>query len=80
MKRVGRTNKPSYRIVAADGRSPRDGRIIENLGSYDPCASDPAKQLSLNVERAKYWMSVGAQTSPTVASIFKKQGIQTRLK
>ncbi len=80
MKRFGRTNKPAYRIVAADVRSPRDGRIIETLGSYDPCAPDPAKQVTLDVERAKYWMSVGALTSQTVADIFKKNGIPTRLK
>ena len=80
MKRVGRTNSPCYRIVAADARSPRDGRIIETLGSYYPRVAEPDKQVVLDEQRAKYWMSVGAQTSETVASIFRKRGIQTRMK
>lgn len=78
MKRIGRTNRPSYRIVAADSRFPRDGRIIEAIGTYDPMSPDPAKQIQLDAERAKYWVSVGARTSETVTSIFKKQGLPTR--
>jgi len=80
MKRVGRTNSPVYRIVATDVRFPRDGRIVENLGVYYPTVSDPEKQVTLNEERAKYWLSVGALTSATVARIFKKRGLPTRVK
>ena len=80
LKRVGRTNRPAYRIVAADARRPRDGRVIENLGFYEPLHSDPEKQTNLNVERARYWLSVGAQASETVASILKKHGLKARTK
>jgi len=80
MKRMGRTNRPSYRIVATDSKTPRDGRVIEILGVYDPMAPDPAKQIILDEERAKYWMSVGAQTTETVGSILKKRGIAARPK
>lgn len=72
LKRTGAKNAPSYRIVVADGRSPRDGRFIEELGSYDP------KQKGVNyrfdLERARYWVSKGAQPSDTVASLIKKAG------
>jgi small subunit ribosomal protein S16 len=74
--RVGRNNRPAYRIVATDARSPRDGKIIENIGFYDPLVADQAKQITLDAERAKYWLSVGAQPSETVTSILKKQGIK----
>ena len=80
MKRVGRTNSPAYRIVATDEHFPRDGRIVENLGNYYPTEKDAAKQVTLDDERAKYWMSVGALTSATVARIFKKRGRPTRVK
>lgn len=78
--RVGRNNRPAYRIVATDSRKPRDGAIIENLGFYDPLVDDKAKQITLDVERAKYWLSVGAQTTETVGSILKKQGLKARPK
>lgn len=80
LKRMGRTNSPSYRIVAADARKPRDGRIIENLGSYQPLHPNEEEQVSLNVERAKYWVSVGAEATETVASILKKHGIAAKRK
>ncbi len=80
MQRIGRTNRPYYRIVAADSRNPQDGTVIENLGTYDPASKDPAKQLDLNVERAKYWLSVGAQTTETMTAILKKQGLKPNLK
>jgi small subunit ribosomal protein S16 len=73
MKRIGRTNSPFYRINAIDGRSARDGRIIEELGSYDPHASDD-KKVRFNAERVQYWLSVGAQPSDTVRSFLKKAG------
>jgi small subunit ribosomal protein S16 len=80
LKRTGRTNYPSYRIVAADSRAPRGGRIVENLGFYAPRQSDPAKQVALDVERARYWVSVGARASETVASILRKHGVTAATK
>lgn len=80
MRRVGRTNRPYYRIVATDVRNPRDGRIIETLGTYDPLAKDADKQVVVKEDRAKYWHSVGAMTSVTVTRLFKKRGLPTRLK
>ncbi len=80
LMRTGRTNRPSYRIVATDARAPRDGRVIENLGMYDPRAGDADKQVALDVERAKYWLSVGAVASETVGSILKKHGLTPRTK
>ena len=61
LKRVGAKNAPAYRIVVADSRSPRDGRCIEELGSYDPKKS--GVNYVLDLERAKYWVGVGAQPS-----------------
>lgn len=65
LKRIGRRHRPFFRINAMDRRSPRDGRVIEQLGWYDPLAADD-RQVSVNVERADYWISVGAQPSRTV--------------
>ncbi|HVY62048.1 MAG TPA: 30S ribosomal protein S16 [Planctomycetota bacterium] len=76
MKQFGRTNRPEFRIVAADARSPRDGRIIENLGWYHPLETAAEKVLHMDEERIKYWLSVGAQPSETLVSIFKKRGIK----
>ena len=70
LKRMGAKKRPSYRIVAAESSSPRDGRIIESIGHYDPVA-EPAT-LKINEERAKHWLSVGAQPSDTVRSLIKK--------
>lgn len=75
MRRTGRRNRPCYRINVADSRSPRDGAFLETLGLYDPICKDPEKQVTLNVERANYWLSVGASPSDTVRSIFKAQGV-----
>ena len=72
MKRVGARNAPFYRIVVADSRSPRDGRFIEELGSYQPLKK--GDNFTLNLDRAKYWVSKGAQPSDTVASFIKKAG------
>lgn len=77
MKRTGRRNRPCYRISVADSRSPRDGRVLETLGLYDPIAEDKEKQITLKVERAQHWLSVGATPSPTVNSIFKRQEVYT---
>jgi len=70
MKRVGAKNTPVYRIVVADGRSPRDGKFIEEIGTYQPLKKDAT--FTLNLERANYWVSKGAQPSDTVASFIKK--------
>ncbi|MBW8864980.1 MAG: 30S ribosomal protein S16 [Verrucomicrobia bacterium] len=70
MKRVGTKNTPVYRIVVADSRSPRDGKFIEEIGTYQPLKS--GENYSLKLERAQYWISKGAQPSDTVASFIKK--------
>jgi small subunit ribosomal protein S16 len=70
MKRVGAKNAPVFRIVVADGRSPRDGKFIEQLGTYQPLKR--GDNFTLDLERAKYWLSKGAQPSETVASFIKK--------
>ena len=70
MKRVGAKNKPAFRIVVTDGRSPRDGRFIEEIGTYLP--QKKSDKFKLDLERAKYWLSKGAQPSETVASFIKK--------
>lgn len=72
MKRVGTKNTPAFRIVVADGRSPRDGKFIEEIGSYQPLKKE--NNYTLNLERANYWLSKGAQPSDTVASFIKKAG------
>jgi len=70
MKRVGTKNTPVFRIVVADGRSPRDGKFIEEIGTYQPLKKD--NNVVLDLERAKYWVSKGAKPSDTVASFIKK--------
>ena len=76
LKRFGRLNHPTYRVVAADARSPRDGRIIESIGYYLPKMPREGEQLKLNAERVSYWLSVGAQPSETVTSMIKRSGIE----
>ena len=70
LKRIGTKNTPAYRIVVADNRSPRDGKFIEEIGSYLPRKQHD--NFVLNLERAEYWISKGAQPSETVASFLKK--------
>lgn len=70
LKRIGAKNKPAFRIVVADGRSPRDGKCLEELGTYLP--RKKADNYTLDLERASYWLSKGAQPSDTVASMIKK--------
>jgi small subunit ribosomal protein S16 len=70
LRRVGTKNVPIYRIVVADGRSPRDGRFLENIGTYDPRKA--TDNFQVDVERAKFWIGKGAQPSDTVRSILKK--------
>ena len=72
MKKMGRKHRSYFRIVAIDGRQPRDGRIIEELGSYDPMVKNTDERVRLKPDRIKYWMSVGAQPSEKVTVLFKK--------
>jgi len=78
MTRMGRRHIPFFRINAVESRTPRDGRIIEKLGHYDPLEKDPAKQIVLNLDRAKYWIEQGAVPSETVAQILLKKGISSK--
>ena len=75
MKRTGRRNRPCYRISVAHKSLARDGRTLDNLGVYDPASPKEELRLTLNVERAQYWLSQGALPSDTVRSIFKRQGV-----
>jgi small subunit ribosomal protein S16 len=72
MKQMGRKHRPYYRIVAIDARQPRDGRIIEELGSYDPMIKDTDARVTLKPDRVKYWMGVGARPSENVAVFIRK--------
>ena len=71
LRREGTKNRPYYRVVVADSRSPRDGKFIEILGTYDP--KQTGQNSSFSAERAEYWISKGAQPSDTVRSLIKKQ-------
>src|SRR5215470_4427266 len=71
LRREGAKNRPYYRIVVADSRSPRDGKFIEIIGTYDP--KQTGQNSSFSVERVEYWISKGAQPSDTVRSLIKKQ-------
>lgn len=70
LRRVGAKKAPFYRIVVADSRSPRDGRFIEEIGTYNPCVS-PA-EIKIDAERAKEWIATGAQPTDTVRALLKK--------
>ncbi len=72
---MGRTHRSFFRLSAIESRNPRDGRVIEELGWYDPKATSDDKALNFNVERVKYWLGVGAQPSQTVRDLLKKQEI-----
>jgi len=74
MKKMGRKHQPFYRICAIDGRAPRDGKVIEELGHYDPLVKETDARAILNAERISYWLSVGAQPSEKVAVLIKKYG------
>jgi small subunit ribosomal protein S16 len=74
LKRMGMKKKPFYRIVVADERSPRDGKFIEEIGTYDPL-TDPAT-INVKTERAQYWVDNGAQPTDTVRALLKKSGVE----
>jgi small subunit ribosomal protein S16 len=73
---MGRKNRPFYRICVFDARQRRDGASIEDIGTYDVMNPDPSRTYSLKLDRLKYWLSVGAKPSETVASIIKKLGVE----
>lgn len=73
LKRMGMKGTPSYRVVVADARSPRDGRIIENIGWYNPL-TDPST-IKIDEDRARHWLQVGAQPTDSVRSLFQRSGV-----
>jgi small subunit ribosomal protein S16 len=79
LSRGGAKKRPYYRIVVADSRSPRDGSFIEKIGTYNPLlAKDDAKRVVLDTDRAKHWLSVGAQPTDRVARFFDAAGLKER--
>ena len=76
LRRVGRKKLPVYRIVVADKESPRDGRFVEIIGTYDPRAED-GKQVTVDTEKARAWLAKGATPSETVGSLLKRAGVTT---
>lgn len=75
LKRMGRTHRAFYRVTAMESRNQRDGRVLEELGFYDPANKVVEQQLKLNPERIKYWLSVGAIPTDTVRNLLVKNGI-----
>ena len=73
LRRMGAKKAPYYRVVVADSHFPRDGRFIEEIGVYDPLTTPPTVKIDL--ERAKYWISNGAQPTDTVRGLLKKGGV-----
>lgn len=78
MTRIGRRHRPFFRINAIDTRNPRDGKIIEKIGQYDPIEKDPEKQLIIDTEKAKMWLDKGAIPSDTVSELLVKAGIPNK--
>ena len=74
LKKMGRTHRPFFRVCAMDQRSPRDGRVIEELGFYDPMVPETDARAQLKGERIDHWLSVGAQPTEKVAVLIKKYG------
>jgi small subunit ribosomal protein S16 len=77
LKRIGSKKNPFYRLVVSDSRSPRDGRFIEEIGTYNPVAQ-PAL-VEINEEKALQWLQTGAQPSDTVRNLFSKAGIMKKV-
>lgn len=76
MKKFGRSHRPFFRVCAVDSRRPRDGRVLEELGTYDPLVPDTDARALLNGERIRYWLSTGAQPSEKVRVLIKKYGLE----
>lgn len=74
LKKFGRTHRPYFRLCAVDSRAPRDGRVIEELGHYDPMVPDTDARVRLKADRIDYWLGVGAQPSEKAAVLIKKYG------
>lgn len=74
LKKMGRKARPFFRLCAVDSRAPRDGKVIEELGTYDPMVRDTDARVTLKRERVDYWMSVGAQPSEKAGVLIKKYG------
>ncbi|MBL6469619.1 MAG: 30S ribosomal protein S16 [Mogibacterium sp.] len=74
LKRMGAHKRPFYRVVVADSRTPRDGRFIEEIGTYNPL-KDPA-EIKIDAEKAQKWISNGAQPTDTVRALLKKSGVE----
>jgi small subunit ribosomal protein S16 len=75
LMRMGRKNRPFFRLAVMDGRKPRGGATLEIIGHYDPLVKDAGKATKVNKERAEYWLKVGAQPSETVLSILRKHEV-----
>lgn len=73
LRRTGKTKQPSYRVVVADSRSPRDGKFIEIIGHYNPIRQP--KVLEIKADRARYWLGVGAQPTDTVVNLLKRVNV-----
>ncbi len=79
LKRMGRIHAPFYRLSAIDSRSPRDGRVIEELGHYNPIDKDKTKRFVAKIDRCKHRLDVGAIPSETVSSLLKKAGLEHKM-
>ena len=73
LRRMGQIHAPFYRVIVADSRSPRNGRFIEEIGTYNPCV-EPS-EIKIDAEKAKQWIANGAQPTESVAKLLKKAGI-----
>jgi small subunit ribosomal protein S16 len=78
LKKVGRRHQPCFRVGVFDGRKARDGRVVEELGSYQPAHKDPDRQLVLKKERIEYWLGVGAKPTETVRQLLVRGGIAVK--
>jgi len=78
LKRMGRKNRPCFRIDVFEGRAPRDGRSLETVGTYTPLAEKPEDNVTLKRDRVIFWLDQGAKPTETVASILRKNGIHVR--
>jgi small subunit ribosomal protein S16 len=79
LTRIGRRNRPAYRVAVYDARTKRNGRVIEELGHYNPLDKEETG-VRINKERAEYWLSVGAQPSETVRFLLRRQGVEVSRK
>lgn len=75
LTRIGRKNRPMYRIAVFDGHTRRDGKYIERLGAYDPLIGDKGSKVKVDRDRLKYWIGKGAQPTEALARIFKHCGV-----